>query len=90
MDEEKRWRVDCTESSQLDEGTMASRGGVDRRGNNARQPETVAVGQWTLSLPFVLSANLHEGDLVANYPFDSTQQEGASQYSASPDDGTFR
>uniref|UniRef100_A0A158P615 Peptidase_M14 domain-containing protein n=1 Tax=Angiostrongylus cantonensis TaxID=6313 RepID=A0A158P615_ANGCA len=55
-----------------------------------RQPETVAVGRWTLSLPFVLSASLHEGDLVANYPFDSAVEEGVSAYSASPDDGTFR
>ncbi|KJH46367.1 zinc carboxypeptidase [Dictyocaulus viviparus] len=55
-----------------------------------RQPETVAVGRWALSLPFVLSASLHEGDLVANYPFDSSIQKGISAYSASPDDGTFR
>ncbi|VDM56201.1 unnamed protein product [Angiostrongylus costaricensis] len=58
--------------------------------NKERQPETVAVGRWTLSLPFVLSASLHEGDLVANYPFDSAAEKGVNAYSASPDDGTFR
>lgn len=53
------------------------------------QPETVAVGNWILSLPFVLSANLHEGDLVANYPFDSSDRQG-NRYTKTADDNTFR
>ena len=58
------------------------------------QPETRAVVEWILSTPFVLSANLHGGSLVANYPYDeSPPNDGRSsvkKYSPTPDDDTFR
>lgn len=54
-----------------------------------RQPETIAVMKWLKSVPFVLSANLHGGSLVVNYPYDD-EKEGKSQYSQSPDDKIFR
>lgn len=42
-----------------------------------------------MSIPFVLSANIHEGDLVANYPFDLSR-DGQNKYTKAPDDITFR
>ena len=51
-----------------------------------RQPETKALMEWTWEHSFVLSANMHTGALVANYPFDGPN---SGSYSTSPDDNLF-
>ncbi|XP_048374644.1 carboxypeptidase D [Sphaerodactylus townsendi] len=53
------------------------------------QPETMAVMNWLKCYPFVLSANLHGGSLVVNYPYDDGQR-GIATYSKSPDDSLFQ
>lgn len=54
------------------------------------QPETKAVISWLHTYPFVLSANLHGGSLVANYPFDGNRNFKDQGYEGTPDDATFR
>ena len=58
--------------------------------NAIPQPETLAVMAWSRSIPFVLSANLHGGSLVANYPFDDNAKGQSKVESPSPDDALFR
>ncbi|XP_053832574.1 probable carboxypeptidase X1 [Vidua macroura] len=54
-------------------------------------PETRAVIAWMQRYPFVLSANLHGGELVVTYPFDMSRTYWkAQELTPTPDDGVFR
>ena len=54
------------------------------------EPESRAIMRWIYKTPFVLSANLHGGSVVASYPYDSNKEMSNRGYSKSPDDNLFR
>ncbi|XP_044755146.1 carboxypeptidase D-like [Coccinella septempunctata] len=59
---------------------------------NPRQPESDAVMRWMDRVPFTLSAGLHGGAMVANYPFDTERKTMSSPKrlpSLTPDNDVF-
>lgn len=59
--------------------------------NRRQEIETIAIMNWLRQYPFVLSANLHGGALVANYPFDGNNStDNRDYYNGTPDDQLFR
>ncbi|EPY82620.1 Carboxypeptidase N catalytic chain precursor-like protein [Camelus ferus] len=61
----------------------------------AVEPETKAVIQWIRSFNFVLSANLHGGAVVANYPYDKSFEHRVRGFrrtanTPTPDDKLFQ
>lgn len=54
-------------------------------------PETYAVMKWIRSLPFVLSASFHGGDLAVSYPYDLSKHPlEHNMFSPTPDDKVFK
>ncbi|KAF4789291.1 carboxypeptidase Z-like protein [Turdus rufiventris] len=54
-------------------------------------PETKAVMKWLRSIPFVLSASLHGGELVVTYPYDySRHPMEEKMFSPTPDEKVFK
>lgn len=52
--------------------------------------ETRAVINWMQNIPFVLSANLHGGELVVTYPYDMTRDWAPREHTPTPDESLFR
>ncbi|XP_067374499.1 probable carboxypeptidase X1 isoform X1 [Channa argus] len=52
--------------------------------------ETRAVINWMQNIPFVLSANLHGGELVVTYPYDMTRDWAPREHTPTPDESFFR
>lgn len=54
-------------------------------------PETYAVMKWIRSLPFVLSASFHSGELVVSYPYDlSAHPLEHNMFSPTSDEKVFK
>ncbi|XP_039976484.1 probable carboxypeptidase X1 [Xiphias gladius] len=52
--------------------------------------ETRAVINWMQNIPFVLSANLHGGELVVTYPYDMTRDWAPREHTPTADESFFR
>ncbi|XP_053735240.1 probable carboxypeptidase X1 [Synchiropus splendidus] len=52
--------------------------------------ETRAVINWMQSIPFVLSANLHGGEVVVTYPYDMTRDWAPREHTPTADESFFR
>ncbi|XP_059201732.1 probable carboxypeptidase X1 isoform X1 [Centropristis striata] len=52
--------------------------------------ETRAVINWMQNIPFVLSANLHGGELVVTYPYDMTKDWAPREHTPTADESFFR
>ncbi|XP_027133539.1 probable carboxypeptidase X1 isoform X1 [Larimichthys crocea] len=52
--------------------------------------ETRAVINWMQNIPFVLSANLHGGELVVTYPYDMTRDWAPREHTPTSDESFFR
>ncbi|XP_044521695.1 carboxypeptidase N catalytic chain [Gracilinanus agilis] len=62
---------------------------------NQVEPETEAVIKWMDSINFILSANLHGGAVVANYPYDKSREHRVRGFrrtanTPTPDDKLFK
>lgn len=58
-------------------------------GAAGRPPEVQHIMNWSAQHSFTLSANLHTGEVVVNYPYDFAPAVPNGQYAATPDDDLF-
>ncbi len=57
--------------------------------DESRQPEIAHIMRWSAENSFVLSANLHTGTVVVNYPYDFEPGYSSGEDALSPDDALF-
>ncbi|MGB2987300.1 MAG: M14 family zinc carboxypeptidase, partial [Phycisphaerae bacterium] len=100
VDEIDIWIVPLMNPDGLVAGTRRNANNVDLNRNfpdpftspantpDGREPETGVIMDWSFGESFDLSANIHTGSLVANYPFD-TNEDFQSVYTPTPDDDLF-
>ncbi|CAF4705877.1 unnamed protein product, partial [Didymodactylos carnosus] len=86
--------VNLTANNQKLNSAIIDNKQIPNRFNNLNskhlEPEVRAVMHWSIVYPFVLSANLHGGAIVANYPYDINLENKDGIYSETADDSTFQ